>query len=186
MRICAIIPARGGSKRLKRKNIYPVWGKPMLFWPIRACMESKYDIDIWVSTEDDQIAEVAKSFGVNVHTRDPELSRDHVYKQVAIRSAARHIVDNFYNPDIFISLQANSPTLTSDQIDSGISALIEMNKDEIFSVDSELMQNAGVSVFKGEYVFQKDLSTNCGVVIAEAHDVHTLDDVKIIEKSGEK
>ena len=48
------------------------------------------------------------------------------------------------------------------------------------------MQNAAFRVFKGEYVFQKDLSTNCGVVIAEAHDVHTLDDVKIIEKSGEK
>ena len=46
------------------------------------------------TNQTNQIAEVAKSFGVNVHTRAPELSRDHVYKQVAIRSAARHIVDN--------------------------------------------------------------------------------------------
>ena len=78
-------------------------------------------------------------------------------------------------------MQANSPTLTSSQLDKGISSLLEYNKDEIFSVDSNLMQNAAFRIFKGKYVFQKDLSTNCGVVIAEAYDVHTLEDIKNLE-----
>ena len=78
-------------------------------------------------------------------------------------------------------MQANSPTLTSMQLDKGINALLKNNKDEIFSVDSNLMQNAAFRIFKGDYVFQEDLSTNCGVVIADAHDIHTLGDVEKIE-----
>ena len=57
MRIVAIIPARAGSKRLHRKNIYPVWGEPMLSWSIKAAKESKYISEVWVSTEDDEIKE---------------------------------------------------------------------------------------------------------------------------------
>ena len=62
-------------------------------------------------------------------------------------------------------------------IDSGIDALIKYNKDEIFSVDSNLMQNAAFRVFKGDYVHQKDLSTNCGVVINNLKDIHTKEDI---------
>ena len=43
------------------------------------------------------------------------------------------------------------------------------------------MQNAAFRIFKGNYVFQKDLSTNCGVYVADIHDVHTIDDIKIVE-----
>ena len=59
MKVLAIIPARGGSKRLKKKNIYPIAGKPMLYWAIHACKKSKYSIEPWVSTEDQEIKEVA-------------------------------------------------------------------------------------------------------------------------------
>ena len=71
--------------------------------------------------------------------------------------------------------------IVKKQIDIGIKTLIEHNKDEIFSVDSNLLQNAAFRIFKGDYVFQEDLSTNCGVVIAEAYDVHTLEDIKNLE-----
>ena len=50
----------------------------------------------------------------------------------------------------------------------------------IISVDDNLMQNAAFRVFRSDYVFQEDLSTNCGVVIAPAMDIHTLDDIKLI------
>jgi CMP-N-acetylneuraminic acid synthetase len=58
-KITAIIPARGGSKRLSRKNIYPIWGKPMLSWSIKAAKQSKLISDVWVSTEDEEIIKVA-------------------------------------------------------------------------------------------------------------------------------
>lgn len=178
--VCVIIPARGGSKRLKNKNIYPVLGKPMLAWPIDACKESIYKPDIWVSTDSDDVAKVAKKYDAHVHMRDPKLAEDHVYKQVAIRAAARYIEEKTKKYDIYVSLQANSPEIKAYQIDQGISTLINHAKDEIFSVDNKLMQNAAFRVFRGEYVFQKDLSTNCGVYVCDIHDVHTLEDIETI------
>jgi len=185
-RIIAIIPARGGSKRLKRKNIHPVCGKPMIYWAMNACKESKYEIDVWVSTEDDEIAGVALFYGGKWHNRPKHLSEDNIYKQEAIRSAAQHIFDYEHrltgkHPDIIISLQANSPTIKSKDIDEAIDLLIKHDRDEIISVDNNLMQNAAFRIFKGNYVFQKDLSTNCGVYVTDIHDVHTIDDVKIVE-----
>ena len=184
MKVVAIIPARGNSKRLSKKNIYPVWNMPMIYWSIKACKDSKFDIDVWVSTECDEIKQACKDYNVKIHNRDPELSGDFVFKQAVIRSAARHILENFkYKKEdiIFISLQANSPEIKSDHIDEAIETLLKYNRSEIISVDENLMQNAAFRVFRGKYVFQKDLSTNCGVSICNLHDVHTVDDVNILE-----
>ena len=67
------------------------------------------------------------------------------------------------------------------QLDKGIDTLFKYNRDEVFSVDKDLMQNAAFRIFKGEYVFQKDLSTNCGVCVCDLHDVHTLEDIRLLE-----
>ena len=178
MRVVAIIPAKGNSRRLPRKNIYPIWGKPMLYWAIKACKESKYDIEPWVSTEDNEVAEIAKSFGAKIHERNPELSDSKTYKQAVIRSAAKAIPE----VDIFISLQPNSPQITAEHLDNAIDTLLKYNRNEIFSVDNNLMQNAAFRIFKGDYVFQEDLSTNCGVIVCDLHDVHTIEDVRYLEK----
>ena len=66
MRIVAIIPAKGTSRRLPKKNIYPLWGEPMLYWAIKACKKSQYDIEPWVSTEDKEVAKIAKSLEVEI------------------------------------------------------------------------------------------------------------------------
>lgn len=181
MKIVAVIPARGGSKRLKGKNIFPIWGKPMLYWSLKACIESKYDIEPWVSTNDSEIKNVAIAYGAKIHNRDEQLCQDHVYKQAAIRAAATEIF-KVSKPDIIISLQANSPQIKSHMLDNAIETMIKYNRDEVFSVDSNLMQNAAFRVFNGEYVFQKDLSTNCGVVVCDLYDVHTIEDVKYLEE----
>jgi N-acylneuraminate cytidylyltransferase len=182
MKITAIIPARGGSTRLKNKNIFPIWEKPMLYWPARACQSSKYLIDVWVSSDSDEILEVSRSIGLKTHKRSAETSTNTSYKQEAIREAAAYIDEISGKSDIYISLQANSPSIESFHIDLGIDALIGKKRDEIISVNNDLMQNAAFRIFKGDYVYQKDLSTNCGVVIADLYDVHTIDDVKYLEK----
>ena len=92
MRTVAIIPAKGNSRRLTKKNIYPIWGKPMLYWAIQACKNSKYNIEPWVSTECVEVAAIAESFGAKVHPRDPSMSDDITYKQAVIRSAAEYIL----------------------------------------------------------------------------------------------
>lgn len=181
-KIVGIIPARKGSQRLKNKNIYPVNNLPMLAYTINACKQSKYDIEVFVSTDSEEIADIAKEYGAKIHKRTSENAKSNVYKQVAIREAAEYIDKNFGKKDIYLSLQANSPTMTSDEIDKCIDALIKYKRDEIISVDKNLMQDASIRVFRGKYVFQQDLSTNCGVVVTNLHDVHTIEDVKIVEK----
>ena len=178
MKIAAIIPAKGSSRRLPRKNIHPIWGKPMLYWAIKACKESKYNIEPWVSTEDKEVANIAKEFGAKIHERNSELSDSKTYKQAVVRAAAKAIPE----VDIFISLQPNSPQITAEHLDNAIDILLKYNRSEVFSVDNNLIQNAAFRVFKGDYVFQEDLSTNCGAVICDLHDVHTIEDVRSLEK----
>ena len=181
MKIVAIIPARGGSKRLEKKNIYPIWGKPLLHWAVQACKNSKHQIIPWVSTEDEEVAEVARQCGANVVMRDPSLADDKTYKQVAIRAAAREINASEGPSDVYISLQANSPQIKAEHLDEAIEVFLKYKRDEVFSVDANLMQHAAFRIFKGDYVFQEDLSTNCGVFVCPLHDVHTLEDIQKIE-----
>ena len=182
MRIVAIIPARGNSKRLYKKNIHPVWGNPMIYWAIKACKESKHSIEPWVSTESEEIADISREFGAKIHPRPIELSGDNVFKQEVIRNAAKFICDNSDAlPTIFISLQANSPQIKFSHLDSAIDVFEKYKRDEIFSVDSNFMQNAAFRIFRGDYVFQKDLSTNCGIFVCDLYDIHTSEDVFLVE-----
>lgn len=181
MKVTAIIPARGGSKRLKNKNAYPVWGMPMIYWAIKACKGSSYNLEVWVTTDSPDIATLAKSFGAEVIMRGESTSNDAAFKQAAIREAAS-IIDSQVGPsEIYISLQPNSPEIKSHHLDEAIDKLISHDKSEIISTDSNQMQNGAFRVFKGSYVYQQDLSTNCGFYTCELHDVHTKEDVEFLE-----
>ena len=153
-----------------------------MVWSINAAKESKLITDIWVTTEDEEIATIATKAGANIHKRDPELSEDHIYKMEAIRAAAKYIENNMGKSNIYISLQANSPEITADILDSAIEIFIEKDRNELISVGPDLMQNAAFRIMKEEYIFKKDLSTKCGVFICDIHDVHTLEDIKFIEQ----
>tara|TARA_Y100000034_G_scaffold6291_2_gene6921 strand:+ start:7209 stop:7826 length:618 start_codon:yes stop_codon:yes gene_type:complete len=179
-----IIPARGGSKRLPRKNIYPIWGKPMLWWAISAAKESKYVGEIWVTTEDAEIKEVALNCGAKVHDRDKTLAQDHIYKMDAIRDCYEQIPGK-NGREIVISLQANSPEITSEILDAAIETFLKHNRNELISVGPDLMQNAAFRIMRGDYALQRDLSTKCGVYVCDLQDVHTIEDVRSIEEKDE-
>jgi CMP-N-acetylneuraminic acid synthetase len=76
MKNIAIIPARGGSKRLPRKNILSIGQKPLLQWVVESCLESKVFDKVIVSTEDDEIQKVAEQAGAYVHKRNLALAQD--------------------------------------------------------------------------------------------------------------
>ena len=183
-RVIVIIPARGGSKRLSRKNIYPIWGKPMLWWAVAAAKKSRYVAEVWVTTEDPEIKQVALDCGAKVCDRDKKLSEDHVYKMDAIRDCYDHIPGK-NGKEIVISLQANSPEITSAILDGAISTFLQHDRNELISVGPNLMQNAAFRIMKGAYVAQRDLSTKCGVYICDLQDVHTIEDVRSIEEKKE-
>ena len=181
--IIAIIPARGGSKRLPRKNIYPIWGKPLLHWSIKAAQDSKKIDAVWVTTDDYEIAQVAKQSGANVFMRDPKLADDKTYKMVAIRNCFNGIE---FTGSAVVSLQANSPEITGNILDEAISTFFKYDRNELISVDSNLMMNAAFRIMRPWYVNQRELSTKTGVFVCDVHDVHTLDDIKLIESRSDR
>ena len=180
--IYAVIPARGGSKRLPRKNIAPLWGQPLIAWAIRACEASEFIDRCYVSTEDDEVAEVAQSFGARLIERPAALAGDQVFKQEAIVHATEQFDPQ---PDIVISLQPNSPQVCAVDLDGAIAKLNESGASEIFSVGEDLMQNGAFRVMKYEYVFQKSLSTHCGVYVADHLDLHTAEDLAWLETNAQ-
>ena len=190
MKIVAIIPAKGCSERLPNKNILKINGKPMLAWAIKACQESRYSIEPWVSSESDKVLSVAQSYGAKIYKRDPRLSEPNVFKQEVIRDAAAYIIlykaqKSITKPDVFISLQPNSPQITAKHLDEGLEVLLNSSKQdkmyEVFSVDKNYYQNAVYRMFRAHYVMQKDLSTHCAVVICDIMDVNTKEDFEKVK-----
>ena len=185
VKVIAIIPAKGQSKRLPNKNKLIINGKPMLYWAIKACKESKYNIDAWVSSEENKILEMAKSFGAKIFKRGPYLSNPYIFKQEVIRDVINKLSNDWTQeekPDLVISLQPNSPQIRGCHLDMGIETLIDNNRNEIFSVNSDLMQNGAFRIMKIDYVNQKDLSTYCGVVICDLIDIHDKEDLDKVER----
>jgi len=91
MATSAIIPARGGSKRLPRKNILEVGGMPMLAHPIRTALATGLFDTVYVSTEDEEIASIARAFGADVIDRPPEIAEDRsTVVQVCIQALETH------------------------------------------------------------------------------------------------
>ena len=177
-----VIPARGGSERLPRKNIYPVWGKPMIYWAIRASHMCQYVDKIFVSTEDEEIANISISHGATLILRPPRLSESHVFKQDVIIHAVE-VMDK--KPDIVISLQPNSPEIDHRDLTAAIDKFVKYDRNEIFTVNENLIQNAAFRIMKVDYVFQKSISTRCGVYVTKYVDVHDIDNVEFLEANRE-
>jgi len=180
--IYVIIPARGGSKRLPRKNIYPVLGRPMIQYAIRAASGSKYVNVVFVSSEDDEILSISKALGAYPIKRSVENSLDHVCKQDAIVECLDTLKREFKTPDMVISLQANSPEVTSDDLDAALETFVKFDRNELMSFSPDLIQNAAFRIMVHDTVYQKTLSTKCGCYVTDYIDVHTIDDVIQVEQ----
>ncbi len=124
--ILALIPARGGSKGVPRKNIRPLLGKPLLAWTIEEAKKSRRISRIVVSTEDREIADVAVKFGAEVpFLRPEELARDESPAMDCVIHALQWLKNNqTYNPDLLLLLEATAPLSTVDDIDNAIEILL--------------------------------------------------------------
>jgi len=130
MRIVALIPARGGSKGIKNKNILRIGGKPLIAHSIEHCKISKYISEVYVSTEDSKIKEISKKYGANIIERPQEIARDSSPVLQVIKHAI-HIISP--TPDMIVFLQCTSPIRRDDDIDNSIEKMIEGNYDSVFS-----------------------------------------------------
>jgi pseudaminic acid cytidylyltransferase len=136
MKLC-VIPARGGSKRIPRKNIKPFCGKPMIAWSIEAALQSRCFDQILVSTDDAEIAEVARQYGAQVpFMRPAELSDDHTGTTAVIAHAINWFAALGQIPEQVCCLYATAPFICADDLRKGLSILTETACDYAFSVTS--------------------------------------------------
>ena len=173
----AIIPARAGSKRLKNKNMYNVWRKPMIYWSLFEAKKSSYINKIYVTSNSNKILSFAKKNKVNVIKRPEKLSDDKTIKMEAINHAVKAISKK-NKPSLIVSIQANSPNITKNDIDRCIEHLILNNNNEVISIDVNHNQNGAIRVLKYPYNFGKSLSSHVGVVFTSTADIHTKKDLR--------
>ncbi|MCK4809387.1 MAG: acylneuraminate cytidylyltransferase family protein [Candidatus Omnitrophica bacterium] len=135
MNILCVIPARGGSKGLKNKNVMSLCGRPVISYTIEAALESKLINKIVVSTEDKKIARVSSRYKVQIIKRPGKYSVDSAPIEMALRHAVSYIKDKAgYNADIVVWLQANMPVRKKGQIDKVIRKLISTGADSAVTV----------------------------------------------------
>lgn len=140
-KIIAIIPARGGSKGIPRKNILPLAGKPLIAWTIEKAKQSKYIDKIVVSTEDNKIAEISKEYGAEVVERPKELAKDKSLAIDAVKYTLAELKKRKYSPVIGVLLEPTCPMRTSKDIDKCIEILLEKEHLDSVATFSEATLN---------------------------------------------
>jgi CMP-N-acetylneuraminic acid synthetase len=134
MRILAVIPARGGSKGIKHKNILPIAGKPLIVWSIEAALGSRYITETLVSSDSDMMLDIAEKAGANPLKRPDELATDEVGSEALIVHALKVKKESGTVYDYVILLQPTSPLRGAKEIDEAIDMLLHSDAKSLISV----------------------------------------------------
>lgn len=129
-KVLAFIPARGGSKRIPKKNIKLLNGIPLIIYTINAAKKSKYIDEIIISSDDDEIINIAKKLNCKFEIRSPSLCTD----QTITIDVLKDTISRNNNFDILITLQPTSPFRSNIHIDESINLYIEKNAKAVLSV----------------------------------------------------
>lgn len=130
----AIIPARGGSKGIPRKNVIDVAGKPLIAWSILQAAAAREIDSVWVTSDDDEILAVAESYGARPIRRPAEISGDRATSESAWLHALDVIEAQGVSVELVVAMQATSPLREASDLDGGIRALREKGYDSLLSV----------------------------------------------------
>jgi N-acylneuraminate cytidylyltransferase len=161
----AVIPARGGSKRIPRKNIKLFRGKPMIAWSIEAAKDSNLFDHIIVSTDDDEIAEVARQWGAEVPFMRPvELSDDYAGTAPVITHATQWALDQRFDVTAVCCIYATAPFIRVADLKRGCSELESGSWQYVFTATDfaapifrsfEQTANGGIQMFFPEHVLTR-------------------------------
>lgn len=157
----AVIPARGGSKRIPRKNIKPFCGRPMIAWSIQAALDSRCFDRVVVSTDDEEIAQVAHEHGADVpFMRPPELSDDFTGTVPVIAHATRWFQQHGELPQMVCCIYATAPFIMTADLQRGLEVMESAKAEYAFSVTSyafpiqraiRIKENGRVEMFQPEH-----------------------------------
>lgn len=133
----AVIPARGGSKRIPRKNIKPFCGKPIIGWSIEAALASGCFDAVIVSTDDEEIAEIARRHGAQVpFMRPASLADDYTGTLPVVQHAIEWQQGQGLDPKVVCCIYATAPFITAEDLRRGLEMLLEADCDYVFPVTS--------------------------------------------------
>jgi CMP-N,N'-diacetyllegionaminic acid synthase len=130
MDVLGLIPARGGSKGIARKNLVSVAGKPLLAWTVETAQASSTLTRAVVSTDDDEIASMTRELGVDVLDRPHELAAD----ETPMLDVVRHALQELGSCDVLVLLQPTSPLRRSEHVDGAVRVLLDSGADCVVSV----------------------------------------------------
>ncbi len=123
--ILALVPARGGSKGIPRKNIRDFAGYPLLAWSIAAGLQARSVSRVIVSTDDEEIAAVAREFGAETpFLRPPDLAQDDTTDLPVFGHALRTLAGDGYKPDVIVQLRPTSPIRPTNCVDNAVKMLL--------------------------------------------------------------
>ena len=135
MKILCVIPVRGGSKGVPRKNLRDVDGKPLVVWTIEQALAASSGLDVMVSTDDLEIAQVARTAGADVpFLRPAELARDQTATEPVVEHAVSFRTAQGRRPDAVMLLQATSPIRFKGTLDRAVRQFRESNVDSLVGV----------------------------------------------------
>lgn len=134
--ILAIIPARGGSKGVKRKNIKNLGGKPLLYYSANAALKSKFISRTILSTEDKEIANIGIGLGLEVpFMRPKKIAKDETPSLFVFQDVLEKLKKfHNYTPDVVVILQPTSPFRSEKHIDEAINIFLSNNADSLVSI----------------------------------------------------
>lgn len=134
-RTLCLIPARGGSKGIPGKNLREVAGKPLIAWTIQQALEADVDLDVLVSTDSKEIAEIARAHGADVpFLRPADLATDTATSESVVEHAIAFRTAEGRRPDQVMLLQATSPVRMRGTLDRALSEFTQRDVDTLVGV----------------------------------------------------
>ena len=132
-KIYSIILARGGSKGIKNKNLVSINNKPLIFWTIFQCLNSKKIDEVWVSSDNKKILSVSKKIGAKIIKRPKKFSNDKATSESAWFHAINNIKSIDSKKDIIVAPQVTSPLRKDNDFDKAINEFKKKKLDSLFS-----------------------------------------------------
>lgn len=176
MRVLALIPARGGSKGIKGKNIIDLMGKPLISYSIIAGLESKYIDRVVVSTDSENIAKVAREYGADVPFMRPDYLASDTAKSIdAVIHAINWLKNNSEEYDILVLLQPTQPLREAIDIDNALECFIKNGKESLVSVKKVAEHPVLMRTIGAEGKLEKLLHINSTIRRQDMEDYYVVD-----------
>lgn len=129
MNVLIIIPARGGSKGIPRKNLRTLAGRPLIYYSIQTALQSKFNPDVYVSSDDDEILLISQKVGAKTIKRDPSKAEDATTLDPVIYDAYQQVKEIEQKEyELIVTLQPTSPLLQSSSLDTALDILVNKKK----------------------------------------------------------